>query len=101
MMSRLLLLLILCVALAVFRAVAIVLAVVLLLTVLVAFISRPRETLVFLGTLILSSLAVAQPLAFIGGAVVIALALAEFRRRRRSVHRRCGRSLLSARSSGP
>lgn len=64
-MSRLLFLLILCVALAVFRAVAIVLAVVLLLTLLAAFIKRPRETLAFLGTLALSALAVAQPLACI------------------------------------
>lgn len=80
MMSRLLLLLILCVALALFRAVAVVLAVALLLTVLVAFITRPRETLVFFGTLALSSVAVAQPLAFIGGVVIVTLALAGFGR---------------------
>ena len=76
MMSRLLLLLILCVSLAVFRAVAIVLAVVLLLTVLVAFISRPRETLVFFGTLALSALTVAQPIACIIAVTVVVVATA-------------------------
>lgn len=80
-MSRLLLLLILCVALAVFRAVAIVLAVVLLLTVLVAFITRPRQTLVFFGTLALSALTVAQPLACIIAITVVAVAMVLSRRR--------------------
>lgn len=80
-MGRLLLLLILCVALAVFRAVAVTLAVVLLLTVLVTFITRPRETLVFFGTLALSALTVAQPIACIVAFTVVAVALALSRRR--------------------
>ena len=80
-MSRLLLLLILCVALALFRAVAIVLAVVLLLTVLAAFISRPRETLVFFGTLALSALTVAQPIACIIAVTVVVVAMVLSRRR--------------------
>lgn len=64
-MSRLLLLLILCVALALFRAVAVALVVALALALIGSFIARPRETLTFLGTLSLSVLAVAQPLACI------------------------------------
>ena len=80
-MSRLLLLLILCVALAVFRAVAIMLAVVLLLAVLVAFITRPRETLVFFGTLALSALTVAQPIACIIAVTVVVVAMVLSRRR--------------------
>lgn len=80
MIGRLLLLLILCVALALFRAVAIVLAVVLLLTMLVAFITRPRETLVFFGTLALSALTVAQPIAcIIAVTVVVAVVLSRKR----------------------
>jgi hypothetical protein len=69
MVKKLLAFLILCLALASVRALLMVLAVVLLLALVHAFVTRPRETLVFLGTLILSSLAVAQPLAFIMGAV--------------------------------
>lgn len=65
MMGKLLILLILCVALAVFRAVAVALAVLLAVTLVGSFIARPRETLAFLGTLALSALAVAQPLACI------------------------------------
>ena len=83
-MKRVFVFLILCVALAVIRALLMVLAVVLLLALIHAFMTRPRETLVFLGTLILSGLAVAQPLAFIMGAVVLAVAALVARRRRRS-----------------
>jgi hypothetical protein len=101
MMKKIFAFLILCLALAVVRILLMVLAIVLLLALVHAFVTRPRETLVFLVTLTLSSLAVAQPLAFIGGAVVIALALAGLRRWRRPVRRRRGRSLLPARSSGP
>jgi len=72
---------ILCMALALARILLMVLAVVLLLALVHAFITRPRETLVFLGTLILSSLAVAQPLAFIGGVVVLAAIILAKRRR--------------------
>ena len=80
MVKKLLAFLIFCMALALARTLLMVLAVVLLLAGFVAlhwllralvhaFVTRPRETLVFLGTLMLSSLAVAQPLAFIIGAV--------------------------------
>ena len=89
--------LILCMALALARILLMVLAVALLLALVHAFVTRPRETLVFLGTLILSSLAVAQPIAFIGGVVVI-VALAGFGRWRRGRHPRLP---LPFRSSGP
>ncbi|WP_046652716.1 hypothetical protein [Brevundimonas diminuta] len=69
MVKKLLAFLIFCMALALARTLLMVLAVVLLLALVHAFVTRPRETLVFLGTLMLSSLAVAQPLAFIIGAV--------------------------------
>lgn len=82
-MKRILAFLILCMALAVVRMLLMVLVVVLLLALLHAFVTRPKETLVFLGTLALSSLAVAQPLAFILGTVVLAIAALLARRRRR------------------
>ncbi|WP_303717572.1 hypothetical protein [Brevundimonas naejangsanensis] len=88
MVKKLLAFLTLCMALALARTLLMVLAVVLLLALVHAFVTRPRETLVFLGTLILSSLAVAQPLAFIVGAVVIAVALIVIRRKRRKRHER-------------
>lgn len=96
MAKKLLAFLILCMAFALVRALLMVLAVVLLLALVHAFVTRPRETMVFLGTLILSSLAVAQPLAFIGGVVVI-VALAGFGRWRRGRH---PQSLLPVRSAG-
>lgn len=74
-MKRVFAFLTLCVALAVFRALLIVLVVVLLLALLHAFITRPRDTLVFLGTLALFCLAAAQPLACIIGVTVIAIAV--------------------------
>jgi len=76
MVKKLLAFLILCMALALARALLMVLAVILLLALVHAFVTRPRETMVFLGTLILSSLAVAQPLAFIVGIVVLASTVA-------------------------
>jgi len=85
MVKKLLAFLILCMVLALVRTLLMVLVVVLLLALVHAFVTRPRETLVFLGTLILSSLAVSQPLAFIGGVVVI-VALAGFGRWRRGRH---------------
>ena len=83
MVKKLLAFLILCMALALIRTLLMALAVVLLLALVHAFVTRPRETMVFLGTLILSSLAVAQPLAVIGGAVVIAVAVIVVGRKRR------------------
>ena len=82
MMKRILAFLILCLALALARILLMVLAVLLLLALVHAFVTRPRETLVFLGTLILSSLAVAQPIAFIGGVVVVVAAIVLAMRRR-------------------
>lgn len=83
MVKKLLAFLILCMALALARTLLMVLAVVLLLALVHAFVTRPWETMVFLGALILSSLAVAQPLAFITGAVVIAVAVIVVGRKRR------------------
>lgn len=81
-MKRVFAFLILCMALALARILLMVLAVVLLLALLHAFVTRPRETLAFIGTLILSSLAVAQPLAFIGGVVVVFATIVLAKRRR-------------------
>lgn len=83
-MKKVFVFLILCMALALARILLMVLAVVLLLALLHAFVTRPRETLVFLGTLALSSVAVAQPIAFIGGVVVVVLATLLTRRLKRS-----------------
>lgn len=88
MVKKLLAFLILGMALALVRTLLMVLAVVLLLALVHAFVTRPRETMVFLGTLILSSLAVAQPLAFITGAVVVTVAVIVVRRKRRKRHGR-------------
>lgn len=84
MMGRFLLLLILCVALAVLRAVVIVAVALAVLALIVSFITRPRQTLMFLGTLVLSALTVAQPLSCIVGLVVVALAVLATRCRRRN-----------------
>lgn len=93
MMNRLLFLLILGAALAVLRAVAIALVVLLTLTLLVAFITRPRQTLVFLGTLALSALTVAQPIACIVAMTMVAIVVVLAGRRRR---RRQGKLLASS-----
>lgn len=81
MMGRFLLLLILCVALAVLRAVIIVAVALAVLALIVSFITRPKQTLVFLGTLALSALTVAQPLACIVVLAVVVLAVVMTRRR--------------------
>lgn len=82
MVKKLLAFLILCMALALVRTLLMALAVVLLLALVHAFVTRPRETMVFLGTLILSSLAVAQPLACIAAVAVIGVAIVLAKRRR-------------------
>lgn len=81
MMGRFLLLLILCVALAVLRAVVIVAVALAVLALIVSFITRPKQTLVFFGTLALSALTVAEPLACIVALAVVALAVVMTRRR--------------------
>ncbi len=86
MVKKLLAFLILCMVLALVRTLLMVLVVVLLLALVHAFATRPRETMVFLSTLILSSLAVAQPLAFITGAVVVAVAVIVVGQKRRKRH---------------
>ncbi len=83
MMGRFLLLIVLCVALAVLRAVIVAAVALAALALIVSFITRPKQTLVFLGTLALSALAVAQPLACIVGLVVVASAILATRCRRR------------------
>lgn len=82
MMKRVLAFLVLCLAVALARILLMVLAVVLLLALVHAFVTRPRETLVFLGALVLSSLTVAQPLAFIGGVVMVAVVVVLVKRKR-------------------
>lgn len=82
MMNKLLVLLILGVVLAVLRAVAVALTALLLLTLIGSFIARPRETLAFLGTLALSALAVAQPLACIVALAIVGVVIVVSRRRR-------------------
>ncbi|TFW12157.1 hypothetical protein EGY25_08900 [Brevundimonas intermedia] len=81
-MDRFLLLVILCVGLAVLRAVAIVLIASVVLGLVVSFITRPKQTLVFLGTLTLSALTVAQPIACIVAMTTFGIAVVLARRRR-------------------
>lgn len=96
-MKKVLAFLILCMALALARVMLMVLAVILLLVLVHAFMTRPKETLVFLGTLTLTSLALAQPLACIGGVVVVVM-LARFGRWR---SRRRSRPVMPTRSFEP
>lgn len=86
MMKRFLVLLILCVALAVLKAAAIALVALVATMLLFGFITRPQQTMVFLGALALSILAVAQPLACIVtlGAVGVVIAWTGHRRNRSS-----------------
>lgn len=86
-MNRVLGLLTLCVAFAVVRAVLVVLVAAAVLALLYAFVTRPRDTVVFVATVGLVVLASAQPLAFIPTAAAIAAALAStviLKRRRAS-----------------
>lgn len=84
MMGRFLLLIVLCVALAVLKAVIIAAVALAALALIVSFITRPTQTLVFLGTLALSALTVTHPLACIVGLVVVASAILATRCRRRN-----------------
>jgi hypothetical protein len=78
-------LLVLCIILAVLKALVLALVLALIVVLLWSFITQPRETLVFLGTVILSSLAIAQPLAFIAGVVAIVVVAAVAGRKRHRV----------------
>lgn len=84
MMKKLLVLLTLCVALAVLRAVVIALAALAVMALLASFITRPKQTLVFLCTLALSTLAVAQPLACIVALGVVGVVVVMAGRNRRT-----------------
>lgn len=88
MMNRILLLVVICVALAALKAVALLIVALLALAVVVAFIMHPRHTVIFVVTLTLSATVMAQPLACIGVALVAVVALASYRRRRRRLHQR-------------
>lgn len=83
MMNRFLLLVILCVGLAVLRAIAIVLIASVILGLIVSFNTRPKQTLVFLGTLALSVLTVAQPIACIFAMTTFGIAVVLARRSRK------------------
>ena len=63
------------IVLAIVRAVLVALLVGLALMLLYSFITRPRETLVFIGTLTLFGLASAQPIALIIAVAMVALAV--------------------------
>jgi hypothetical protein len=74
-----------CVILAILRAVVIALVIAVPLALLVCFVTRPRETLVFVSTMGLLSLARAQPVVFMIflGVVAIAAVVARLRRKSR------------------
>lgn len=74
-MRRFLGLLMLVVGLVVLRLALVVLAILLTLTLTWAFIIRPRETLIFLGVVLASTLATARPAAFIAALTVVAVAM--------------------------
>ena len=82
-MSKILVaLLALCVGLAVLRTAVVALVVALVITLLVSFITRPRETLVFVGTLFAMGMVNAHPIACLitAGAVVVGVKVAAARR---------------------
>ncbi|WP_312404511.1 hypothetical protein [Brevundimonas sp.] len=81
MMGRFLLLIILCVALAVLRAVIVAAVALAVLALIVSFITRPKQTFVFLGTLSLSALTVAHPLACILTLGLVGVVIAIARRK--------------------
>lgn len=85
-MNRLLVYLLLgCVILAILRAVVMALVIAVPLVLLVCFVTRPRETLAFVGAMGLLSLATAQPVVFtiLLGVVAIAAVVARLRRKSR------------------
>lgn len=72
-MSKFLTFLMLLIGLAIIRAAAVALVACLLLALLYFFATRPRETLLYLGSLALLGLASARPLAFIVALGVVGL----------------------------
>lgn len=82
-MSRFLTFLTVCVVLAIFRAALAALAVGLGIILLYSFITRPRETLVFFGTLTLFGLASVKPIACIVAIALLVVAAAAWQKSRR------------------
>ena len=74
-MNKFVTLLTFCVAVAILRVVVVALIAALALALVWSFITRPRETLVLLGTCALSCVAVAQPVACVVGVTVVAVVL--------------------------
>lgn len=74
----------LCLVLAIVRAALIALAIAMVLALLFYFARQPRETLLFMGVLIVTGLATARPALFIVmlGVVGVAVVVAGVRRRR-------------------
>lgn len=75
--------LVLCVALAVLRMAVVGLVLALILALLVSFVTRPRETLTFVGTLVLMGVAHSRPIAVIVTLGIIFLAVVVVGHRRR------------------
>lgn len=76
----------LCVVLAIVRAALIALAIATVLALFLYFATRPRETLQFMGVLIITGLAAARPALFIAmlGIIGVAVVVAGVRRRKTS-----------------
>jgi hypothetical protein len=74
----------LCIVLAIVRAALIALAIATVLALLFYFATRPRETLLFMGTLVVTGLATARPGLFIVmlGVIGVAVVVAGVRRKR-------------------
>jgi len=75
------------VVLAILRVALVVLVVALAILLLVCLVIHPRETLTYLGTLVLIGLASERPVAFIVTAGVVALAVVFAGARRKAGHR--------------
>lgn len=73
----------LCIVLAVVRAVLIAIAIATVLALLIYFATKPRETLLFMGVLVITGLATARPALFIVmlGMVGVAVVLAGWKRK--------------------
>lgn len=89
-MNRLILLLTGVVVLAILRAAVAGLLIALAVILLAAFVTRPRETLLFLGTIALTGLASAQPIAciIVLGIITLAVVVAAQRCGSRASHHR-------------